>query len=650
MKRLPERIFIPIAVLCGLMCLCLLFYSQIYAAIAGACALIVLLLCYRQLAKYMRMQQGKMDGVIDDNASAAGRLISMVHIPCMIFDSEGRIVWRNPAMKEVYAGADIKPLPPACNPKAPAQSLTMQYNNGAYQVINIPIQRAHGLRSLTFQYWLNRTEAEHYRRLYEEQMPYVALVYVDNYEELNADLQCHRNTVLSAVENLVSTMASSIDGIYRRYDNGRFLVVFEAKHLARLEKERFSLLEQAHKLETGTDQSVTLSIAVGTAMRIAQADVDARQAMELALGRGGDQAVVKTGTNYAFYGGRRQLESGQSRIRTRLFAKALRQLMENSSDVFVMGHKQPDMDCIGSALGIVRCAMHVGCKAHIVLDHVNSTIEQAIHTLQNNAIYTGTLVTPEQAHAMMRPSSVLVVVDTQRAQSTIDPALITKASKLVLIDHHRRSADYIDNATLNYLDARASSVSEMVSETLQYFDDTIRPTAFESSTLLAGITIDTKHFAFHVGARTFEAAAYLRHHGADISMVKLMFQDDRKTYADRVDTVKSASILYPGIAISTCREEAENAPLIAAQAADALVGIRGIEAAFVLGREANGSVSVSGRSLGQINVQLILERIGGGGHLTMAGAQLVGKSLEECTELLKDTILEYMKETGTDRR
>jgi len=649
MSRRPQRALWPLIVLCALLCVAVGYYWRPVAGlVAAGLTLILSLTAASVLSSDAKRLQKEMDTVFTENASAAGKLISSINIPCMIFEAGGRIIWRNAAMKKIFDGGDIKALPAACNPRIPNHAGTMEFGGGAYQVINMPVQREHTSRELILQYWLNRTEAEHYRRLYEEQMPYVALIYVDNYEELNSDLQFRRTAVMTDVERLVSDMASSINGIYRKYDNGRFFLVFEAKRLAGLEKERFSLLERAHKIETGTEQSVTLSIAVGAAPRIAEADEAARQAMELALGRGGDQAVVRSGANYAFYGGRRQLESGQSRVKTRLFAKALRQLVENSTEAFIMGHKQPDMDCMGAALGVMRCVVQAGCKAFIVLDHVNPTIEQAVDNIRSNPAYAGVIVSPEEVRAMMRQSSVLVVVDTQRAQATIAPELVEMATKLVLIDHHRRSTDYIDNATLNHLDARASSTSEMVTETIQYFHEGIRPTAFECSALLAGITVDTKHFAFNAGARTFEAAAYLRQHGADIGMVKLMFQDDRETYANRVDTVKSATIICPGVAVSVCPTAVKNAGLIAAQAADALIGIRGIEAAFVLGMQ-NGEVNVSGRSLGRINVQLVLEKIGGGGHLTMAGAQLTGMTIEAATELVKTTVLAYMKETENEK-
>ncbi|MDL2218552.1 DHH family phosphoesterase [Christensenellaceae bacterium OttesenSCG-928-M15] len=644
MNNKPPKVMIYIAVLIALLVGALVWYGHFLVAAIGAIVCAASLFgANGALTRHHSRVQEEIDLAVVENATASSKLFAAVNVPCMIYHPDGRIIWRNSAMQKLYDGANVKRLPDACQPKPQAHAGLMEFGGGAYQVMSLPVERKNVKRQLLFQYWLDKTEAEHYRRLYEEQMPYVALIYVDNYEELSADLQFQRSSVLTEVERLVSGVTEQIEGIYRRYESGRFLLVFEAKRLETLEKDRFSILERAHKIETGTEQQVSLSIAVGAAARIKDADSDARHAMELALGRGGDQAVVKVGTNYVFYGGRRQLGSGQSRVRARLFAKALRQLMENSTEVFIMGHRQPDMDCIGAALGVYRCAQQVGIRAHILLDQVNPTIQQAVDEIRTNPSYAGLLITPEAAKVAMRPSSVLVVVDTQRPTSTMAPELLKHNGKLVLIDHHRRSADYIDNATLNYLEARASSTCEMVTETMQYFHEGIRPAAFECSTMLAGIALDTKNFAFNVGARTFEAAAYLRQHGADISAVKLMFQDDRETYANRVDTVKAATILCPGVAVSSCRDNMENASLIAAQAADALIGIRGIEASFVLARRDNG-VNISGRSLGRVNAQVILEKLGGGGHLTMAGAQVENISIEDCLERLKGIILNYMRE------
>ncbi len=646
MNKKYQNALIPIGICMLLACAALGYFHTTAGLVAGAVCCICLVACWRYLALFNKAQRRAMDDLFQENSAAAGRLIAHVGVPCMVFDEEGRIVWRNKTMMKLYQDADLKRLPAACDPSKRGKSSVMEFASGAYQVVNIPIERGSKGRELMFQYWLDRTETEHYKRLYEEQMPHVALIYVDNYEELAADMQFRRNTVLTEVERLVSDMAASIEGIYRRYENGRFVLVFEAKYLASLEKERFALLEQAHAIDTGTEQQVTLSVAVGAANRISSSDEGARQAMELALGRGGDQAVVKSGSNYTFYGGKRVVEARQSRVKTRLFAKAFRQLMENASEVFVMGHKMPDMDCVGAALGILACARQVGCRGYLVLDQSNPSIQQAVDAMNQNRAYEGVLLTPDAVRSKLRSTSMLVVVDTQRASTTIAPDLVERANKLVLIDHHRRSADYIDNATLNYLEARASSTSEMVTETMQYFDESTRPTAFECSALLAGITVDTKHFAFNVGARTFEAAGYLRKNGADIGMVKTMFQNDPQTYADRVDVVKNAMLLSGGVAISTCPQGVKNASLIAAQAADELISIRGTQAAFVLGYE-NDYISVSGRSLGSINVQIILERLGGGGHLTMAGAQLRGYTMERAVSELKETITAYIRENGS---
>jgi c-di-AMP phosphodiesterase-like protein len=642
---------LPIAVLMLLLCLALLFsglfaqYRLLAAIVALGVSAVMLLICRSIEKKWSLEQQDIMDDVFTENNSIAARLINQVSIPCVLVEEGGRIVWRNESLKKVYDGLDVKLVQPNFDINAPLVAAPMEIAGNMYQVMSVPVHRNKDARAMVFQYWVDRTEAAHYQRLFEEQMPYVALIYIDNYEELAADVQFHRTSVFGEVERLVADMVRSVDGIYRLYENGRFFIVFEAKHLARIEKSRFPLLEQAHNIDTGTNMTVSLSIAVGASDRVAHSDESARQAMELALGRGGDQAVIKKGGGYVFYGGKRQPEAMQSRVKMRLFSKALRQLFENTGDVFITGHKRPDMDCIGAALGVATCAKQAGSRAYIVLDEENAMIEHAVELIKQNHTYGGMLISPEQAERAMHPSSVLVVVDTQRVGSVIAPKLLELAGRVVVIDHHRRGADHIDNPTLHFLEARASSTSELVTEMLQYFDGNLRPPAFVCGTLLAGITIDTKHFAFNVGSRTFEAAGYLRRNGADIGMVKQMFQDDMESFGDVANAVRSADILAGGIAIAIVGEDVKNAPLIAAKAADELIGIRGIGAAFVLGKE-NNDVSVSGRSLGNVNVQLVCEKMGGGGHLTMAGAQLGNMELEEAEVLVRGYVEQYMQEVG----
>lgn len=651
MKRL-QLYLIPALVLA--LCLIGAFWFAPYLAgrrvlvalAALGCTLVVFVTLALLLRGEQRRAQQLMDSVFGENAGTAARVIREVSVPCLLVDAGGAIVWRNEIMEKLYAEKDRSRVLPGYNFAQPPAAFMLEHAGGSYQIMSMPIRRRSVNRTLIFQYWIDRTEAAHYKRLYEERMPYVALIYVDNLEELSADQQFHRTTVLLEVERLVADMAQQVNGIYRRYDNGRFLLVFGARELEKLESARFAILEGAHRIDTGTSMTVSLSVAVGVADTIVQSDEGARQAMELALGRGGDQAVVKNGANYAFYGGRRQLETMQSRVKARLFAKALRQLFENAGDVVVMGHKNPDMDCVGAALGVAACARSIGSRAFVVIDHPNSSIDLALEQIRRNAAYADCIITPEQAERLMRPSTVLVVVDTQRPVTTIAPQLLDMASRIVLIDHHRRSADYLENTTLHYLESRASSAAELVTEVIQYFDDNMRPPTFICSALLAGITVDTKQFAFNVGSRTFEAAAYLRRGGADISMIKHLFQDDMRSFAACARTVERAELLGGGIALSHVEEGAEGSKLVAAKAADQLVGIRGIEAAFVIGRE-DGTLYVSGRSLGRVNVQLVCEKLGGGGHLTMAGAQLYQlDGMDEALSLVRQSINEYLQESG----
>ncbi|MDO4564499.1 MAG: DHH family phosphoesterase [Clostridia bacterium] len=619
---------------------CVFFLSVSWGIATSAAAAVVFGVVLLVLSGTGRKQQAQMDAVFNDNREVAAKIINFVAVPALIADDRGRICWRNDAFKKIYDGANITEILPQYLEKKNVAAQQLVHAGSSYQVMNMPLKRKSSTRKLTFQYWLDRTEAVHYQRLYTEQMPYVMLVYVDNYEELTSELQVQKTSVLAEVERLVSDLCKRQGGLYRRYENGRFLCIFESKQLELLEKDRFSLMEQVRRIDTGTGMQISLSIAVGVAPRLAQSEEGARSAMELALGRGGDQAVVKEGTNYRFYGGKNQKETVQSRVKTRLFSKALHQLFENAGDVFIMGHKHSDMDCIGAALGVMTCANHIGSHAYIVLDSSNPMIDDAVSHMEKDGLASRCLVTPEQAKGMLKSNSVLVVVDTQRANTTTAPELIGMVNHLVLIDHHRRSADYIDNTTLHYLESRSSSASEMVTEVMQYFADGVRPTAFTCSALLAGITVDTKQFAFNVGSRTFEAAGYLRRNGADLGMVKLMFQNDLNSYIHCANTVERAMIRSSGIAVSWCDKAVPNSKLTAAQAADELLGIRGVTAAFVLGEDEE-SIAISGRSYGRVNVQLILERLGGGGHLTMAGAQLKNMTMEQARAELIRNIEEY---------
>ncbi|MGN0791823.1 MAG: DHH family phosphoesterase [Christensenellales bacterium] len=648
MDRKPHLAFVPLFIGALLACILLAFQefepSWIVTFITAVC-IISFIAGLISTASYKRAVSAAMNDIFRENDTTAGNVITNIAIPCLLFDGDGRIVWTNNAFAQLYSGNDICRLIPSMDPRFPNQAQSIDYNGRSFQLISMPIQRIKSEKRLTFQYWLDRTEALHYSRLYEEQMPTIGLVQVDNYDDLMTHKQFHRNTVLSDVEDKISDFVSSIDGVYRRYDNSKFFIVFEAKRIADLEQQRFSLLDSVREIDTGTGQSVTLSISIGVADRVSASDEAARNAMQLALGRGGDQAVIKRGSNYSFFGGKRQVTTRNSRVKARLFAEALRQLMGASDNVFIVGHAMPDMDCVGAALGIMRCAKTVNRQAYFVLDESNPAIQNAVEIMRGNPLYRDCFRTPDQAAAMMRPSSILMVVDTQRVSSMLAPSLLDMASKVVVVDHHRRAVDSIQNPTLNFLEAGSSSTCEMMTEVIQYFDDSIRPTSFECGALLAGITMDTKHFSSNTGARTFEAASYLRRNGADSATVKLMFQDDMQTYRDRAKVVEAAITMERGIAISTCPSTMENCTLIAAQAADELVSIKGIEAAFVLAEQGD-VIYISGRSIGEISVQLILEKLGGGGHQSIAGAQLHEVNMDQAINRLTNSINTYLKEAN----
>lgn len=622
------------------------YYNQMLGYLCLGAAAFVTLIVFLLLIGVSKRQQQLMDTVFADNDTAASELIRKVDIPVLLMDLNGKIVWRNDALAAVFDGKNVLDVLPNFKPTQPTvQQILLSGTN--YQVMTMPVRRSNTRKKLLFQYWLDRTEAAHYQRLYTEQMPYVMLVYMDNYEELAGDRQFHGTAVLAEVERLVSELCRRTGGIYRRYENGRFLCVLEAAEVTKIEKEKFKLLEQARHLETGTGATLSLSVAVGMAPRIAQSEEGARTAMELALGRGGDQAVVRDGADYRFYGGRKQQDARQSRVKMRLFAKALRQLIEGGGDVFIMGHKNPDMDCLGAALGIATCVLHTRMRPFIVLTERNDATADALSEMDRLGLSEKLLITGPEALEMVKPNAILVVVDTQRPMITDCPALLDRVEKIVLIDHHRRSADYIENPTLHYLESRASSASEMVTEVLQYYDESVRPDSFVCSALLAGIELDTKQFVFNVGSRTFEAAGYLRRNGADLTLVKTLFQNDFDSFVQVARTVEKAEIGDDGVAIAICEPGAEEPQLVAARAADELLKVKGVKAAFTLA-DMGDYINISGRSYGLINVQLILEQLGGGGHLTMAGAQVRGKTAEEAVALLKDCIRPQERQEPTE--
>ncbi len=480
------------------------------------------------------------------------------------------------------------------------------------------------------------------KKLYQSFLPVICHIQIDNYEDLAAKLtQSELSEVVASVERRLSTLAESLSAHFQRTDRGRYLCIFERRFLSTLRTSKFAILDDIRQINPAL--SPTLSLALGVGETPEQSGEYASKAMDLALGRGGDQAVIKQGDNFMFYGGITKTGFRRSKVKARMISHALRNLMEQCSEVYVMGHEGPDLDCMGAALGICACARQVNKKAYIVMDNPNPSIDLLLDKLKTIDVYASGLVTGQDAAMRINATSMLVIVDTQLAAFTISPGLLEMADTVAVIDHHIRGTSTIDNATLFYHDPYASSACELVTEVMQYFDDDLKPLPIDLEALLCGITLDTKGFTFNTGVRTFEAASYLRRQGADTTVTRLLVQDDLKTYTAKTDIVRKAEIIENGFAVAACPEGIDKASLIAAQAADALLTIRGVKASFVLSH-VDGNVLISGRSLGDVNVQLILESLGGGGHATIAAVKLENTEMDAAIKRLKTAINKYVKE------
>ena len=468
--------------------------------------------------------------------------------------------------------------------------------------------------------------------------PVVCVIVVDDYiEVMNMASDTEISEITAAITKCVSDMAEELNGAYRRYDRDKYVIFFDRRRLQDLERSKFPILDKVHGIFVGNGQYITLSIAVGAGEDAKQSNDFAKQATEVVLGRGGDQAAVKTEQRTTFYGGLTQNTQKRSKVKPRVTARALRAAIEKSSEVFVMGHARPDMDSIGAAMGILRCAQFSEKCSRIVLDSDIFMVEPFIKRLKEEGLRDIIVIDAQEAQRVMRSDALVVLVDTQRPSSASCPKLLEITDNIVVIDHHRRGLEWVENATVSFLEPYASSASELVTEILQYYDPNIRLTELEAEALLSGIAMDTKHFFIDTGARTFEAATYLRKQGADMVRVRDLLADDYTTFSQRMETIKNVKLFRDDIAIAYFDRTTPRGQLVASQAADQLLTIRGIKAAIVL-VPVDNAVQVSARSTGEINVQLIMEEMGGGGHLAMAATQLKEYSIEQALKEVEETL------------
>ena len=520
---------------------------------------------------------------------------------------------------------------------------TVVWNHRTYRVFGGVSHPEGGQSALATTYWMDVTDTEEMRRTLELTRPVVAILMVDNYEDLmKATPEGKRSAVRAMLEEKLSQWSAGSEGMMLKYDRDRYLFVFEEKSFSDFAAKRFDVLDAVREVVAGEGVAATLSIGVGRDADSFEALFkNASVALEMALSRGGDQAVVKDKLNFEFYGGRSKATEKRTKVKSRVMANALAELIDEAKQVYVMGHSYADMDALGAAAGVCAIVRKRGKKCRIVIDTENNAAHPMLRRLQALPEYQGAFLSGDDAFLRVQPETLLLVVDTNRPGSVESEPLLDACNRVAVIDHHRRGSSYIDKMALNYHEPYASSASELVTELLQYLIEPGDLLKAESEALLAGIVLDTKNFTNRTGGRTFEAAAYLRRAGADTADVQRMFQSDLQSMISRYDIIRRAELYHGDIAIAALDQECDR--VIAAKAADEMLTLQGVRASFVLYRKDDG-IYISARSLGEINVQVLVETLGGGGNSTTAGGQCSGMTVAEAKTTLLRAIDKYFEE------
>ena len=522
----------------------------------------------------------------------------------------------------------------------------VELNNHRFRVYGSLVRSRNrtGVQSLVATtYWVETTEADHLREVYEASRPVAAILMLDNYEDLmKACEDTQRSAVLAQIDEKLQTWANAGQGILLKTDRNHYLFLFEEQYFQHFVDEKFSILDTVRAIRVAENIHPTLSIGIGKdSPSIPELYKNAKLSLEMALSRGGDQAVVRNQVDFAFYGGRTKATEKRTKVKSRVMANAFRELIADAGEVYIMGHSFADMDAVGAAAGICCAARKRGKQARIVIDREHTAAETLIARLDALPEYSGVFLTPAEAFLQMRADTLLVVVDTNRPDMVENPQLLESCNRVAVIDHHRRAATYIENAAFNFHEPYASSASELVTELLQYLVEPTDLLREEAGALLAGIVLDTKHFTQRAGGRTFEAAAFLRRSGADTAEVQRLFQGDLKDMVTKYDIIRRAEMYRSNIAVSVVEEPGVDR-VAAAQAADDLLTLKGVQASFVV-YAAEGAVLMSARSLGEINVQVILEALGGGGNSTTAGARIEDTDPESVRQQLIGVLDAYFE-------
>ncbi len=571
-------------------------------------------------------------------------------VPVVVVNSNGKVVRANELMSNVFiydelTGYDFFQLTGLKNEElkqiaATGESRLISRNDKDFRVF--AARDSEEEDGNIFVYFYDITAFMKVKERYDEEKICVARINIDNYDDLISGTDpSMRMTITSQLDKIIRDWSARIKGSIVTMRAGQYIMYFQHRYLSGMIEQRFSILDQVRDMETQTDFPMSLSIGVGiNGPTLGETRNYADAAIDLALGRGGDQAVIRDGTKIRYFGGQNASVEKGSKGKSRVVAYALKRLIEQAERVVIMSHRNPDMDAFGSQLGMARICQLYGKNASIVVDHVNDSLQTLYKQTKDAGIYN--FISPERALELITPESLVVLLDTHRPSYSACPELLGKTEKIAIIDHHRRSADGVENPVLSYVESYASSTSEMVTEILQYLGAKKELSKLEAEALLAGMTVDTNRFAVKTGGRTFEAAAWLKRAGADTAEVKKMFQTSIEDFKIRSDAVARSRITEDGIATSICGGMNPEAQILNSEVADELLNVKGVKASFVAGMDHEGATLVSARSLGDVNVQVLMEAIGGGGHLTTAGAQ-VDVPPEEIIEKVREMAAEQLK-------
>lgn len=576
---------------------------------------------------------------------ASADAIQELPLGILLFDEQKRIEWHNPFVSRMVGdvsllGKELEECFPGMDDwQLKETTFDLTFGDRVYAV---EVKADERLLYLT-----DVTEWRDLEQRYTDEQIVFGILHLDNLDEVTQEMDDQNRVLLQTnVTGAINKWAKEYDILLRRYGD-KFFMIFHRKTLDRLERSRFDILDVVREMTTDQKIPVTLSIGVGDdkSSSLSERARIAQGSLDIALGRGGDQAAVRKGERMTFYGGKSNAVEKRTRVRARVISHALRNLIRESEQVLIVGHENPDMDAVGAAIGVWKAAQLQQKEAYIVINEVNPSIAHLMTAIEEHDYLDEFILSGEEALTLCEERTLVVVVDTHRPSLTIEPRLLQKSTRVVVIDHHRRSEEFVKEPVLVYMEPYASSTCELVTELLEYQTDRLTMDELEATALLAGIVVDTRSFAFRTGSRTFEAASYLRRHGADLGLMQTLLKEDLDMFVKRAEIVRHTEVLFDTIAVALGEEGETYDQLLIAQAADTLLNMNGIEASFAIAERHDGVVSMSARSLGNINVQVIMEQLGGGGHLTNAATQLPHVSVQEAkAELMR--VLEELDEKG----